>query len=263
MRRTETVQDAELIVQKIPSDLGIHRNPRKGTMNAPSKILENTNTSRKILVDEIFPDEFDLEETHRRIRQNTETLLEYEKPVITLGGDHSISFEVIRALKKENQDLELVWLDSHLDVKEKVEDNVSHDVVVRELVNKTSFEPDEIHFIGITRVDGDEESFIDGKQFNIVRPEDAIDYASSLDSEVYVSTDIDVLKENQAPGTGYPDGKMSVEEVLEVLKHLEFDFGDVVEVAPPFDRNNTTLENASSILELMAKRVVERQTHNR
>ncbi len=72
--KTESAEDSELIVQKLPSDMGIHRNPRKGTLNAPAKILDGFEFSRKVLVDEVFPNEFDLEETQQRIEENTREL---------------------------------------------------------------------------------------------------------------------------------------------------------------------------------------------
>jgi hypothetical protein len=47
--------DAEVIIQKLPSDMGVHRNPRKGTLNAPEKILEGLEFDMSVLVEEVFP----------------------------------------------------------------------------------------------------------------------------------------------------------------------------------------------------------------
>jgi len=89
-------EDAKLVVQKIPADTGIHRNPRKGTLNAPEKILETFKFEREVLIDEIFPDEFDLEETQDQISKNTRELLKYGRPILSIGGDHSVSYPVLR-----------------------------------------------------------------------------------------------------------------------------------------------------------------------
>jgi len=97
----KTVEDADVIIQKLPCDIGIHRNPRKGTLNAPEKILESLKFEEKVLVDEVFPDEFSLEKTHDRILENTQELSQYSKPVVSVGGDHSVSYPVIKALKRE------------------------------------------------------------------------------------------------------------------------------------------------------------------
>lgn len=247
--KTNTPEEAEIIVQKLPSDMGIHRNPRKGTLNAPDELLDDLESDKKVLVDEVFPDEFDLEETHRRIEENTEELAEYDKPILSVGGDHSISFPVIKALKQENPEMELVWLDAHLDLKEKVNGHVSHDVVVRELLDR-GFSEDEIYFVGITQVDDDEEAFLQDRDLNIYRPGEIQSFLQEFSnkSQVYLSVDIDVLDEELAPGTGYPDGELDFEEVMSIIEAVNPDHADLVEVAPPLDRDNKTMNAGKEIL---------------
>lgn len=251
--KTNSPEDAEVIVQKLPGDMGIHRNPRKGTLNAPDKILENYDFEQKVMFDEVFPDEFDLEETHRRIEENTVELVKYGKPLVSVGGDHSVSFPVIKVLKQKYPDLRLVWLDSHLDLKERVDGHVSHDVVVRELL-ENGFEPREIYFVGITRVDQDEESFIEGKEFNIYRADEVEKFLREFKNSehpVYLSVDIDVLKNELAPGTGYPDGELGLEDVKDVVDRVRPAHADLVEVAPALDREDVTLEHSRMVLEYL------------
>lgn len=253
--KTNTPEDAELILQKLPSDMGIHRNPRKGTLNAPESILEELEFSRTVLVEDVFPNEFDLEETQRRIRENTESLLNYEKPILSIGGDHSVSYPAIRALKEKYPDLRVVWLDSHLDLKKKVEGHVSHDVVVRELL-QNGFSEDEIVFVGITRIDDDEEGFLEEHDLDIYTHDEIEEFLKDFDSEeapVYLSVDIDVLREDLAPGTGYPDGKLCIEEVKQAIDTAEPAGADLVEVAPPLDRESRTLRSAREVLSALVE----------
>lgn len=246
--KTSSPEEAEALIQKLPSDMGIHRNPRKGTLKAPEKIIEGFEPGNTIFVDEVFPDEFDLEEMHDRIYRNTRDLIQYEKPVISVGGDHSVSFSVIKALKEENPDMELVWLDAHLDLKEKVDGHVSHDVVVRELLNY--FSEDEITFVGVTREDEDEKTFLENHDLEVYRADEVSEFIQEYESRhsVYLSVDIDVLKESEAPGTGYPDGQLSMKQVQNIIKEVDPRHADLVEVAPPFDEDGRTVENARSIL---------------
>lgn len=250
MNQTNSPSDAEIIIQKLPSDMGIHRNSRKGTLNAPEKVLEDFEFEKEVLVDEVFPDEFSLGETHRRIEDNIEELIQYDKSVISIGGDHSVSFSVIKALKQKYPDMKLVWLDSHLDLKEKVEDHVSHDVVVRELL-ENGFSLDEIYFVGITKIDHDEEVFIDNKEVQIFRPKEIEEFFREFDSNeqpVYLSVDIDVLTPEEAPGTGYPDGKLSINDVKNAIEFVKPSNADIVEVAPSLDEDGRTVDNAQNIL---------------
>lgn len=243
--KVNSPEDADLILQKVPSDIGMHRIDRKATLDAPHKILDDFDFNVNVLVAEVFPYEFDLEETHERIGRNTEEFLGYELPLLSIGGDHSISYRIIRKLKEENPDMEVVWLDAHLDLKEKVDNHVSHDVVMRELLD--IFEEDEVHFLGVTRIDEDEEKFIENRELEIADPEDALETASNIEESVYLSVDIDVLKQSQAPGTGYPDGEMNVDQVMSVIESLDIMHADLVEVAPPLD-SGETLENARNLL---------------
>ena len=252
--KVNSSQEAEVILQKLPCDMGIHRNPRKGTLNAPGKILEGLEFDRSVLVDEVFRDEFDLEETQSRIYDNTSELAEYSKPIISLGGDHSVSYPVIRALKEKNPDLKLIWLDAHLDIKEKVDDHVSHDVVIRQLAEEGLFEPEEIYFVGITEIDYDEEEFLEQNNFNFYRPDEVNDFIEEFEESAYLSIDIDVLQEELAPGTGYPDGKLTLEQVLEVVQAVEPVHADIVEVAPCLDYKNKTVDASRKILEKIITR---------
>lgn len=249
--KTKSPEDAEIVVQKLPCDIGIHRNARKGTLNAPEEILEDFEFEREVLVDEVFPDEFSLENTQRKIESNTEDLLEYDKPLLSIGGDHSVSFPVIMALKRKHPDLEVVWLDPHLDLKEKVENHVSHDVVVRELLER-GFSEDEIWFVGVTRIDEDEEEFLEERDLNIFRHDEIEEFRREFEpgeQPVYLSVDIDVLSQEEAPGTGYPDGELELEKVLEIIEEVNPSFADLVEVAPPLDEDRKTVRNARQILE--------------
>jgi len=244
-------KDADVLIQKIPCDMGIHRNPRKGTLSGPEEIIKDFETIYSLFVDEVFPEEFDLEETHRRILDNTKDLLNYERPLISVGGDHSISYPVLKALKKKNPDMNLVWLDAHLDLKEKVGENISHDVVVRQLLKEGIFESDEVVFVGITEIDHDEEKFLEEHDIKIYRPDELSLFLEEHESReaCYLSIDIDVLSEEYAPGTGYTDGRMSMESVEKVIEKVRPEYTDLVEVAPPFDSDEKTVENARKIIE--------------
>ncbi len=251
MTKVNSPQDAEAIIQKLPCDMGIHRTSRKCTLKGPEAVTEDFSPSKPVLVDEVYPDEFSLEETQRRILENTRDLIKYQKPVISIGGDHSVSFPVIKALKDNRPDLELVWLDAHLDLKKKLDNHVSHDVVVRELIEQNLFTPDEITFVGTTRIDQDEDEFLHHHDINVYRPDDVEDFRREFGKDEqprYLSIDIDVLEEDAAPGTGYPDGELSLEQVKNLIQQISPEHCDIVEVAPELDDSGRTTNNAEVLL---------------
>lgn len=238
--KTSSPEDADLIVQKLRCDGGIHRNARKGTLNAPGAVLEDFKFSQKVLVDEVFPDEFSLEETQRRIEENTREMAGYGKPILSIGGDHSVSFPVLKALKQQYPGLQLVWLDAHPDLKAPVNGHVSHDVAVRELVEQEVFDGEEVWIAGVTRTDGDEEDFLEEHEIRVYRPEEIDKFLREFnpgEQPVYLSVDIDVLA--GVEGTGYPDGELEVEEVKKTVEEVGPAHADLVEVAPPLDQGET------------------------
>jgi len=248
-------EDADTVIQKLCCDMGIHRNARKGTLNAPKKILEGFKFEKKVLVDEVFPDEFDLDKTQRRIEENVRDLAKYEKPLISLGGDHSVSYPVIKALKRKYPELQLVWLDAHPDLKERVEDHVSHDVVVRKLLEE-DFEEDDIWIVGYTRIDEDEKEYLEDSGLHVYGHDELEKFKrefNSCEQPVYLSTDIDVLAEELAPGTGYPDGELDMEEIEEIIRCVNPDFADLVEMAPPLDKGEKTVACSKEILSSLIK----------
>jgi agmatinase len=68
----------------------------------------------------------------------------------------------------------------------------------------------------------------------------------------YVSFDVDSLDPAFAPGTGTPEvGGLTPREALAILRGLagiDIVGGDVVEVAPQYDANTTTAQNAAQML---------------
>lgn len=249
MKQTAVPEEAELIIQKLPGDMGIHRNPRKGTLDAPEELLNQISLESLVIVDEVFPDEFDLGETQSRIRENSSRLAKYEKPLLSVGGDHSVSYPVISALKEQYPDLRLVWLDAHLDLKNKIDENISHDVVVRQLL-EDGFEQKDIWLVGITEIDHDEEEFLKNHEnLRVFKHDELEEFQREFkknEQPVYLSADIDVLN---VEGTGYPDGKLELDQALQIIQEVQPTFADLVEVAPPFDKDGETVEKGVKILE--------------
>ncbi|MFQ3275161.1 MAG: agmatinase, partial [Candidatus Nanohaloarchaea archaeon] len=180
-------------------------------------------------------------------------------PLMSIGGDHSVSFPVIKALKDKYPDMKLIWLDSHLDVKKKVKNHVSHDVVIRELL-ENGFTDEDIYLVGITRIDSDEQKFLEEHELNMYRSDEVEEFLREFNSSkqpVYLSIDIDVLKEQIAPGTGYPDGELETDQVKQIINTTAPDFADIVEVAPPFDKDGKTVKAGREILKNLANNLAK------
>lgn len=258
-------EQASHILLRCPSDIGIRNTDRKGTLNAPEQLLRDHEYD-DIFIDEIFPHEFSLPDNQDRIRTRTTELLQYDRAIISIGGDHSISYPLIDAFSEKHEDLHLIWIDAHYDLKEiRVDDGIPHDAVIRGLINDNSLTLEDILFCGIRESDPDEDDFLLNKDWyktsvtdiedsTITDLRETIDTTISPgDDPVYVSFDIDVLDADLVPGTTFPseDGLSleAAQKLINAVKAYNTVGWDIVEVAPPLDRDEKTLQAARTILE--------------
>ena len=154
------------------------------------------------------------------------------KKVLVLGGEHLITYPIMKALKKRFDGLQIVHFDAHCDLRDEYEgQRLSHATVMKRV--KELGIP-HIYQIGIRS--GTRQEFVE------LRPvESPVSLAALLDRDtpVYVSFDLDVLDPSLAPGVTTPEpGGLTFREVMEyfsVLMGLNIIGADIVELAPDYD----------------------------
>ncbi|ENN95757.1 agmatinase [Methanocaldococcus villosus KIN24-T80] len=175
-----------------------------------------------------------------------------KKPII-FGGEHSITFPIIKAVKEIYNDFIVIQFDAHCDLRDEYLGNpLSHACVMRRIyeINKNIFQ------FGVRSGDKEEWEFI--KKCNIYSKqrllnEEDIDIIKDINKPIYVTIDIDVLDPAFAPGTGTPEpcGFTTKElfnslYLLRDVKDMIVGF-DIVEVAPIYDLANITAITAAKI----------------
>jgi agmatinase len=193
------------------------------------------------------------------------------KPV-TVGGDHSITYPIMRALGRERP-LGMVHIDAHCDTSGPAEGSrFHHGGPFRQAVLDGVLDPERCIQIGIR---GSAEmlyefsyesgmTVIHAEQMETMGLAAVVAKAREIAARgpFYVTFDVDGLDPAFAPGTGTPEvGGLTPREaqaILRGLAGLEIIGGDVVEVAPQYDANTTTAQigamMAFEILSLMAVR---------
>ncbi len=177
---------------------------------------------------------------------------------VVIGGDHAITFPVVRGLGKFGP-VNIVHFDAHLDY--------SHDIQGVTLTHASPIRRcRELPFVGhITSVGiraarriPYEEAIRDGSliittnRFRQVGPAGVADLIPRGEN-LYITFDIDVMDPSQAPGTGTPEtGGLFYHEVRECLEALVSKSNlvafDMVEVAPPYDSAELTVGLAARIV---------------
>ncbi|MEW6250588.1 MAG: agmatinase [Planctomycetota bacterium] len=177
---------------------------------------------------------------HERIFAAAARIVRDGKFPIGLGGEHSITSALVRAVHRRHRDLSVLQLDAHADLRAEYQGSpYSHAAVMRR-----------IHDLGVPAVgvgirnySRDEARFIRSAGKLIISAEACRDVAwietalAGLTDHVYVTIDIDAFDPAYAPGTGTPEpGGLDWYQVTELLaavaRSREIVAADVVEVRP-------------------------------
>ncbi|MGF0536470.1 agmatinase [Agrobacterium sp. ES01] len=271
MRRkyTKDLTGAEAVVWGIPFDAATSNRPgaRFGPLaiRRASAIMDN---------DPQYPFERDLFEamptidygdclldygnhwqTPDTIEEEATKILSSANFLLTLGGDHFVTWPVLKAHAAKHGPMALVQFDAHQDTWFDDDKRIDHGSFVARAVRDGTINPDRSIQIGI-RTHAPEDCgirIVYGHQVEDMRPGDIasliVSHTGGLPT--YVTFDIDCLDPAYAPGTGTPvSGGPSSAKMLSVLRglgQLDIRGGDVVEVAPAYDHADITAIAGSTV----------------
>lgn len=207
---------------------------------------------------------FELEGSHKEIQYFFEGVQAAGVTPLAVGGDHSISLPILRAIAKDGP-VGMVHIDAHCDTcDDYMGSKFHHGAPFRRAVEEGLLDPKRTIQIGIrgglSVADQYQFSYDSGmrvveiEEFNDLGLEKVIELTRSVvgDGPTYISFDIDSLDPSVAPGTGTPEigGMTSLEaqRLIRGLRGLDLIGGDVVEVAPAFDPTGTTALAAATIM---------------
>ncbi|GAB4386269.1 agmatinase [Albidovulum sp.] len=169
--------------------------------------------------------------------------------VVTLGGDHYITFPILRAHAEKYGPLALIQFDAHSDLwPDDDPARIDHGTMSYKAVKAGLVDPAASVQIGIRTECPDYlgVSVIDAPEVHRTGPEAVAAKVRAIVGErpCYVSFDIDCLDPAFAPGTGTPVwgglASWQAAAILRALAGLRVVGGDVVEVSPPYDTTGAT-----------------------
>ena len=183
--------------------------------------------------------------------------------LLTLGGDHSITLALLRALARTAGPLGLVHFDAHVDAwPDSFGNRYGHGSVFYHAIEEHLVEPTRMVQVGIrSPVPKSVHDWVTNKGVNVLWAEAVHEAGPAAtaarirdvigDAPAYLSFDIDALDPAFAPGTGTPEiGGLStwqVQAILRRLRGIRFHGMDVVEVAPAYDVAEITALAAATI----------------
>jgi agmatinase len=194
--------------------------------------------------------------------------------LLSLGGDHYVTWPLLKAHAAVHGPLALVQFDAHQDTWFDNDKRIDHGSFVARAVRAGIIDPDRSIQIGV-RTHAPEDCGIKILYGYEVEEMRAADIAYAIvertgGKKTYVTFDIDCLDPAYAPGTGTPvAGGPSSAKILSVLRQLnqvEIVGADVVEVAPAYDHADITAIAGATVamqyLGLLAERKARLETLN-
>jgi arginase len=182
---------------------------------------------------------------------------------ISLGGDHSVTYPILRALANAHPKLAILHIDAHPDLYDEFEgDRFSHACPFARILDEQLAE--RLVQVGIRTMNPQQQS--QAKRFGVevidmrrwdsgVRPQ--------LQGEVYLSVDLDALDPAFAPGVSHREpGGLTVRDVLSVVQNIEGTLvgADLVEYNPRCDQGGVTATVAAKIVKEIAGHMLLRDT---
>lgn len=194
------------------------------------------------------------------IEEYIDGLLADGKFPLGMGGEHLVSWPVMKAVAKKYPDLAVIHMDAHTDLRTEYEgEPLSHSTPIRKIGELIG--PENVYSFGIRS--GMKEEFqwarangMHISKFEVLEPLKEI-LPKLAGRPVYVTIDIDVLDPAHAPGTGTVDaGGITSKELLASIhaiarSEVNVVGGDLVEVAPIYDPSEQTANTASKLIREM------------
>lgn len=182
---------------------------------------------------------------------------------LVLGGDHAITFPVLRAIAARHGPVDILHFDAHADIYEDFEGNplshaspfarIAEAGLARRLVQ-----------IGIRTLNAHQREMISryGVEVHEYKDFDARQFDPEFDGRVYVSFDIDALDPAFAPGVSHHEpGGMNVREALGIIRRIRAPIvgADIVEFNPARDVHDMTAAVCAKLVREIGARMIETQ----
>ena len=208
------------------------------------------------------------EQFYNRVGKTIHKVISKKAFPIIIGGDHSISYAIIKALSNEHKQLGIIHIDAHTDLADVIPGLANNHGNVFSYILKEKLTK-HLYQFGIRGMIGKK---LEAQNYSLyslpfLRENDNLKIAVNqldLNLKYYLSLDIDVLDPSIAPGTGtcVPFG-MTTEMLMSLLSLIAAKVSilgfDLVEVNPMLDKNNRTAELANMlIIHLLAE--IEKRT---
>lgn len=216
-------------------------------------------------IGDVAIDTFDLKRSVAIIEEAFDTIVGHGCVPLTMGGDHTLTFPILKAMAKRHGPVGLIHVDAHADINDHMfGEAIAHGTPFRRALEAGAIGPHRTWQIGLrgTGYGDDDFEWCREQGFRVVQAEEC--WHRSLtplmeevraavgEGPVYLTYDIDSIDPGLAPGTGTQEiGGLTTIQALEIVRGcrgLNLVGCDLVEVSPPLDPMGTTALIAANLL---------------
>jgi arginase len=195
-----------------------------------------------------------------QIEQAVASLLERGTYVLALGGDHAITYPLVRAFAARHGRLNILHLDAHPDLYDELDGNrYSHACPFARIMEENLAA--RLVQVGIRTLNPHQRAQAERFGVEIVEMRQwRSDLSVHFDGPIYLSLDLDVLDPAFAPGVSHHEpGGLSTREVIWLIQSLGVPIlgADIVELNPHRDPSGITATAAAKLLKEIAAGMVE------
>jgi agmatinase len=190
-----------------------------------------------------------------RITDHIRTILKSDVKTLSIGGDHYLTYPVLKAYAEKFGPVSLVHFDAHSDTWDSDGEFMNHGTMFTRAVNENLVDPGRSVQVGLRTWNDEDRGFniLDAPWVHENGTAATIERIIEIigDHQAYMTFDIDCLDPAFAPGTGTPvAGGLSSHQALTIIRGLgdiEWLGMDIVEVAPAYDSAEITAIAAATI----------------
>lgn len=256
-KKYSNYKDSKIVILSAPLEKTVTYG--KGTGKAPKEILKasrfveyyDEEQSREICfergictLDQLSFQKLTVEKSLAKIYSEVKNHLNNDKFVVTLGGEHSLSYGAIKAHHEKFPNLSILQIDAHSDLRDSYENSKYSHACVMARVSEFNTK---IIQVGVRAQSIEESEFRKQKQIRTFYSREikmgmyGDDWqeivARNLTENVYVTFDLDGFDPSILPATGTPEpGGLFWDETMYLLKIIGLDKNivgfDVTELAP-------------------------------
>lgn len=180
---------------------------------------------------------------------------------LILGGDHAITYPVLKAISRQHKEISILHFDAHSDLYDELEGNrLSHACPFARIMEQGLVK--RLVQVGIRTLNAHQKAQADrfGVEIHEMRSFDIGSFNPEFNEPVYLSFDMDVLDPAFAPGVShFEPGGFSVREVISIIHKIKAPIigADIVEYNPHYDVHNISAMVAAKLVKEIGSMILK------